>query len=166
MKNYFQGTVENPYHISIGAIVKNDEGKIACHYFETVTHKSIGTMENIFLLMRETIETNETIESCLARGLLEEFGMKADLKSYVGSIVSKFKIRGTDVIMEKTTLYFLCDFVSIDESLRKASDIEATSIIQWLPVDDLIIRMREQTQRYKRDDADESSIIERVKNLI
>ena len=91
MKNYFQGTVENPYHISIGAIVKNDEGKIACHYFKTITHKDIGTMENIFLLMRETIETNETIESCLTRGLLEEFGMRADLKSYVGSIVSKFK---------------------------------------------------------------------------
>lgn len=166
MKNYFQGTVENPYHISIGAIVKNSEGKIACHYFETITYKSIGTMENIFLLMRETIEINETIESCLARGLLEEFGMKADLKSYVGSIVSKFPIRGTDVFVEKTTLYFLCDFVSIDESLRKPFDIEATSRIQWLSADDLIMRMKEQTQRYQREDGDESSVLERVKNLM
>jgi|GEM_PF-6554093 len=28
MDNYFQGSKENPYHISIGAVLRNEEGKL------------------------------------------------------------------------------------------------------------------------------------------
>lgn len=157
MSNHFQGTKENPYHISIGAAVMNKEGKICHHYFE----KILG-YENIVLLMRETIEENETIEQCLHRGLMEEFGMKAELKSYIGSIVSKFKIGDTGINMEKTTLYFLCDFISQDESLRSQEDIERESEIKWFDPKDLIVKMKEQGKRLNREDMDESSVVERV----
>lgn len=166
MKNYFKGTIQNPYHISIGAIVKNSEGKICCHYFNKISHKSIGMMEDIVLLMRETLEPNESIESCLARGLMEEFGMEAKLQCYVGSIVSKFEIAGTEVQIEKSTLYFLCDYISNDEALRKSGDIEAGSTLQWLSTDELVFKMKDQLQRYGREDVDESSVIERVKPFL
>lgn len=160
--NYFQGTPAHPYHISIGAIVRNGEGKICCHYFKKVTAPTIGTLEDFVLLMRETIEPHETIEACLARGLMEEFGMRAELKSYLGSIVSRFIAGESAAVIEKTTLYFLCDFVSMDESLRKEDDIEATSSIVWLAPDEVIDRMREQSIRLGREDVDESSIVERI----
>lgn len=143
MKNYFQGTLDRPYHISIGALVKNTEGKICCHYFDSITHKSIGTLTDFILLMRETIEPNETIEQCLMRGLMEEFGIQANLNTYIGSIVSKFRFEETEVMVEKTTLYFLCDFVSLDESKRKSGDLEASSTMQWLDPKDMIVKMKE-----------------------
>ncbi len=164
-QNYFQGTIQNPYHISTGAVVKNAEGNICCHYFDSITVKSIGTLENFYLLMRETIEPNETIEQCLSRGLMEEFGITATLNRYVGSIVSKFLVSGTDVEIEKTTLYFLCDFVSIDESLRKKEDVESASEIRWMEPTDLIVKMKEQGKRLGRSDADESVVIENVSNM-
>lgn len=158
-QNYFQGTLEHPYHISIGAVVKNEEGKICCHYFDTLTIRG-SVFEDFYLLMRETIEPNESIEICLHRGLMEEFGMKANLKTYIGSIVSKFEVRETGIFIEKTTLYFLCDFVSIDQSLRKTDDVEAKSEIQWVDPEVLIVHMREQRERLGREDIDESAIIE------
>lgn len=162
MSNHFQGTKENPYHISIGAVVMNKDGKICHHYFDKKLHTIMGDYENIVLLMRETIEENETIEQCLHRGLMEEFGMKAELKSYIGSIVSRFEITGTGVYIEKTTLYFLCDFISQDDSLRAKDDVESVSVLQWSNPEDLIIRMKEQGKRLGREDADESSVMERI----
>ena len=170
--NYFQGRLDSPYHISIGAVVVNGEGKICCHYFDKVTIPNLGTFENLNILMRETLEQNETIENCLARGLMEEFGMKAILRSFVGSIVSHYPTikdgQPTDVITEKTTLYFLCDFISIDEASRNSGedDPEAKSDIQWVSPLELIQRMKEQGERMNREDADESVVVERAFDII
>lgn len=158
-KNYFQGSEESPYHISVGAVVKNNEGKICCHYFEKSVHGH-PNFTNFYLLMRETMELNETIEQCLHRGLQEEFGIEAKIVQYLGSIVSHFPKK--NVTVEKTTIYFLCDFISIDESRRKEGDPEASSEIKWLTKEDLIPKMKEQGTRFNRDDADESSILERL----
>jgi len=160
--NYFQGTKINPYHISIGAVVRNEKGEICCHYFKKFEHKSVGSFENLYLLMRETIEPNETIEQCLARGLMEEFGITANMVSYLGSIQSKFPIVNSEIVVEKTTLYFLCDFISINESQRKPDDLEASSEIVWVEPNKLIEIMTEQGIKTNREDADESVIIKRL----
>ena len=162
MSNYFQGKIENPYHISIGGVVVNKEGKVACHYFEKLNHKNMRILTDFVLLMRETIEENESIETCLHRGLMEEFGMKAELKCYLGSIISHYNIRDTEVVVEKTTLYFLCDFISQDESLRSQEDIERESEIKWFDPKELIVRMKEQGKRLNREDMEESVVIERM----
>ncbi len=163
--NYFQGTLKNPYHISIGAVVKNDKGEICCHYFKELTLKGIGTLTDFYLLMRETIEPNETIEACLKRGLQEEFGIEAYLDSYIGSIVSKFTGPDDQTVIEKTTLYFLCTLESIDITKRKQDDPESHSEIQWIEPSKLIIKMKEQGKRLNREDADESVIVERMVNM-
>lgn len=165
MTTYFQGTVTHPYHVSIGAVVLNEEGKVCCHYFKSLETKATGTLENFYLLMRETIEPHESIEDCLARGLQEEFGITASLETYIGSIVSKFEIKDTGVFVEKTTLYFLCRMVSIDESTRKEGDVEATSTIMWMDPEELIVCMKEQGKRLGREDADESKIVEAIPGL-
>lgn len=162
MKNHFQWTPENPYHISVGAVVRNDKGEICCHYFKEFSHPTVGSFKDLYLLMRESLEDGETIEQCLERGLREEFGLTAKLVRFLGSIVSNVPMQGTLKTMEKTTLYFLCDFVSIDESKRNPDDPESGSQIKWLAPEELISKMKDQAKRYKREDADESVILERV----
>lgn len=162
MTNYFIATKEHPYHLSVGAVVRNEKEEICCHYFPRFSHNSIGTFENLYLLMRETIEPHETVEECLSRGLMEECGITATLHSYLGSIVSKFPIKDTGVFVEKTTIYFLCDFVSIDIAKRKEGDIEAMSDVKWIEPQKLVSIMKEQGVRLNREDADESLVIERA----
>lgn len=166
MENYFRGTEKNPYHISIGGVIVNDEGKICCHYFKTIEHPNFGDFKNFYLLLRETIEPHESIEVCLARGLEEEFGIIATLQSYLGSTVTEIElVTENNAIIQKTTLYFLCKFVSIDQSKRKEDDAEATSEIVWFEPKELIEKMREQGVRLNNKTMDESAIIERfIKN--
>jgi len=158
-ENYFQGTKESPAHISIGGVLRNDKGEIACHYFEKFTH--FGKEANDFyLLMRETIEPNESLETCLMRGFQEEFGAQAKIVQFIGSIVCTAP-KG-DFEIEKTTLYFLCDLISIEESKRKDDDPERGSEIRWMRPEDVIPKMREQAIRLRRKDVDESSILEKL----
>lgn len=148
---------ENPYHISVGAVVVNDKNEICCHYFDKI---SIGgfLFEDIYILMRETIEPNESIEQCLERGLREEFGMKAELVSYLGSITSLLDLKDFAKV-EKTTLYFLCKPISFDFDKRKVDDPESSSNIKWIKVNDLIPLMKRQAEKYNREDADESKVL-------
>lgn len=160
-QNYFQMSESNPYHISIGAVVRSAEGKICAHYFTSIFDKHSGkTIEDLYLLMRETIEPNESIEICLARGLMEEFGMEARLVRYLGSIVSDIPLNG--VMVEKTTLYFLCDLISYDERRRSPEDLERNSTMLWLAPEDLIRKMESQYERLPRKDANEAVIIKRM----
>lgn len=158
-ENYFQGSKEAPAHISIGGVLQNDKGEIACHYFEKFSH--FGKEANDFyLLMRETIEPNESIEICLKRGFQEEFGAEATIKKFLGSIVCQAP--KADFEIQKTTLYFLCDLVSIEESRRKDGDPERGSEIRWVKPEEIIPKMKEQAIRLGRKDIDESSILERL----
>ena len=159
-QNYFQGTSLRPYHISIGAVVRNTDGKIGCHYFRKFTHTTMGQFENFYLLMRETIEPNESIEVCLVRGLMEEFGATGSLESYLGSIKSDFTHK--NVVIEKTTLYFLCNLISFDVAKRKLDDAESQSEIMWVEKEKLILHMKEQGKRLGREDLDESEILLRI----
>ena len=161
-ENYFQGTKDSPAHISIGGILLNEKGEVACHYFEKFFHYGTEATD-FYLLMRETLEPNETIEDCLIRGFQEEFGAEDPIKRFIGSIVCKAP-KG-DFTIEKTTLYFLCDLVSIDESKRKEDDPERGSEIHWMGLEDVMPRMKEQALRLGRKDVDESSILEKVRML-
>ena len=162
MINDFQRSEQYPFHISIGAIVVDKNNNVGCHYFDKHEIPGFGVFEDFYLLMRETIEPRETIEGCLGRGLVEEFGVNAKIRHYAGSIVSRFQLTKGGPTVEKTTLYFLCDLISIDESKRRLNDPESGSIIKWLPLNDIIKFMKEQRVRIGREDADESTILEKV----
>jgi hypothetical protein len=163
MINPFQATIDHPYHLSIGAILRNETDKICCHYFGPSAareHKKYNQYENFYLLMRETIEPGESVEQCLHRGLMEEFGARAELKTYVGSIISQYPI--DEKIVEKTTAYFLCDLISFDQTKRRENDPEGGSKICWVSAVDLIAKMKEQGKRLKNTAFDESVVVERA----
>jgi NADH pyrophosphatase NudC (nudix superfamily) len=157
MNNYFRGTKDTPHHISVGAVLLDDIGKIGCHFYGPSVR---SYPENVYMLMHETIEQNESLEQTLTRGLKEEFSAKADLIRYVGSIVSQYPNQG--VSMEKTVLYFLCRMTSIDEK-RDLNDPENVSEIRWMHLDNLIEIMKKQGKTHP--DFDESKILWDVKNM-
>lgn len=162
---YFQGNSEYPQHISVGGILLNEKGEVCCHHFFTKDLKGYWAdegLDDFYILMRETLEPNESLEHALRRGLQEEFGATGEIIDYVGAIKSNFKHKGVDV--EKTTLYFLCTLINQDASRRTGQDIESQSTIEWQTPGYLIPLMKEQSIRFGRTDVDESSILEKIKD--
>ncbi len=158
MKNYLRKTKQFPCHYSIGAVVLNDKNQVMCHYFD-----EISGLKQLYILMRESPEKNESIEQTLKRGLMEEFGAKTDIVQYIGSLVGFYnedKLKN----IEKTTLYFLCKLKEFDLAKRDKNDPEFGSKVLFLTIDDLITKIDSQTKRYKdRSDLDERKILEKVK---
>lgn len=144
----------------------NEKNEVCCHHFYTKNLKGYYTdegLDDFYIIMRETLEPNETLEQALHRGLKEEFGATGELVDYIGSIEGHFKHKGVDV--QKTTLYFLCKLKHQDISERGSGDIEDQSIIEWRAPDYLIPLMKEQSVRFGRTDIDESSILEKIKGI-
>ncbi len=152
---FFQASPQQPYHLSIGAVLFNEEGRIACHHFEQI----LGN-KDIYILMRESMEDGETIPMTLERGLREEFGARATPVAFLGCL-SGF-LYDPCLPFEKTTLYIACRVTDWDPTKRDPNDPEACSTIEWLEPSDLIAIMQAQGKRFGRVDADESEMVLRA----
>jgi hypothetical protein len=164
MPSLFKSTKTSPYHLSVGAVLVDKDRRVACHYFgKFVAPDQVG-LSDFYVLMRETVEAEESMEDAVLRGISEEFGATGEIQRFLGSIISHFK-RG-DTSIEKTTAYFLVDLRSFDIALRMKDDEERMSEIQWQPIDFLIEKMKKQVAKHERTDIDESIILERVKKFL
>lgn len=159
-QNYFLGTADSPHHLSVGAVLFNGQGQIAVHHFPDDGQP----LASMYILMRETIEPEESIEGALSRGLQEEFGATGDLVEYLGSQNGVFHPHGATVY--KTTVYFLVRLRTIDPASRRTGDDEERSTVEWHEPQFLLDRMAEQWDRYHTKTADESEIIRRALPLL
>jgi 8-oxo-dGTP pyrophosphatase MutT (NUDIX family) len=157
---FFQASHKQPYHLSIGAVLFNQEGRVACHYFkELLGHK------DIYILMRESMENDETPFATLHRGLKEEFGATAEPIAFLGCLSGY--LPDSRLSFEKTTLYIACQVLEWDPEKRDKDDPEACSTILWLEPNALIDIMQKQGVRFGgRVDADESEMIRRALNFM
>jgi len=154
-KAFFQASHEQPYHLSIGAVLFDERGHSACHHFK----EALG-QKNIYILMRESMENGETIHTTLERGLREEFGASATPLAFLGCL-SGF-LQDPRLPFDKTTLYIACQVTKWDAAKRDPNDPEAISVVEWLIPDELISIMEKQGARFNRVDADESEMIRRA----
>ena len=155
-KPFFQANEQQPYHLSIGAVLFNQNGEIACHYFDQVFgHK------DIYILMRESMENGETPLMTLQRGLQEEFGATAEPVAFLGSLSGYLPY--SDFPFNKTTLYIVCRLVNWSPENRDPNDPESNSEIHWLKPEELIEHMKAQGTRFNQSvDADESEVVRRA----
>lgn len=58
MQNIFTGRDESPYHLSVGGVVINASNQILCHHFPV----SERNPDDLYILMRESVENEETLE--------------------------------------------------------------------------------------------------------
>lgn len=161
MENFLNQSPGSPTHISVAAVLRNPEGKLLCHFFkkEDLPHESEGKSD-LYLLMRESLHLGETLEAAVARGLMEEYGAEGTVIDFLGTIISHFPCSDDHMIMvEKTVLYFLVDFISLDESKREAGAVESHSTLLWLTPEELLEKNMTQAARYIRTDIDDSKII-------
>ncbi|MEK7657613.1 MAG: NUDIX domain-containing protein [Patescibacteria group bacterium] len=162
--HYFIGTRRSPYHLSVGAIVVNRKGEIYCHHFPKG-----NTNPEFVLLMRKTLKPYESLEGALARGLKEEFGMKARVIAYLGSLESSFR-NWEGAMLQKATLYFLCTPIAQDpkwiiSAETRTGHFGKGSTLEWKLARWLITQMKKQGRRMKRTDFDESEIVKRFLNI-
>lgn len=121
-----RGTKENPYHLSVAAVLFNEEGKVAV----------IRKRDNYFCLPRETIYADETLIQGLKRGLGEEVGVDCVVKRYLGSLVNHFdRADGTDI--EKTTLYFEAKLINSSYDRTPEND-EVSDEVFWVSPDEAV----------------------------
>ncbi|MDP2665455.1 MAG: NUDIX hydrolase [bacterium] len=160
-RNIFKSSKELPFHISVGVVLTNADGLVCCHFYkkDDLPIESEGKGD-LHILMRETIEPNETLEHAVVRGLREEFGAEGELKAYIGCIKSTFPLRVSKVLVEKTTLYFHVEMRSFHPEIREKDEVESKSTIQWIEPKTLQDLFIEQGRKYDRSDLDESKIIE------
>lgn len=159
-KPFFRASREQPYHLSIGAVLFNQEGRIACHHFEEILGQ-----KDVYILMRESMEDNETPLMTLERGLKEEFGAKAEPVAFLGTLCGY--LPDERLPFEKTTLYVACKLIDWNPQDRELNDPEAGSNIEWLEPAELISIMKKQGIRFNhRADADESEMIQRAITFI
>jgi ADP-ribose pyrophosphatase YjhB (NUDIX family) len=158
MTSIYQHTAENPFHISVGAVLVNGEGAVCVHTFPVSDLaedlRATLSVDRLHILMRESLEEGETLSEAVLRGLQEEFGATGTIKRYLGSLCGRaFSPKGS---FEKTTLYFL---VELDQMGERPDDLESSSELRWIEPELLIEQMRAQRSDV-RDDLDESKIIE------
>lgn len=153
---FFQASQKQPYHLSIGAVLFDQAGRIACHHFQEILGQ-----KDVYILMRESMENDETPLMTLERGLKEEFGATAQPIAFLGCLSGYLPDRRLS--FDKTTLYIACQVVNWAPETRDLDDPEASSTIEWLEPDVLIAIMQKQGIRFQhRVDADESDMIKRA----
>lgn len=149
-----------PTHLSVGAVLLNDQHEVLCHYFHKTPWEGL---RDIYVLMRETVEEDEPLEAAVARGLAEEFGASGEIIKYLGPLVSHYQDVEAQMMVEKTTLYFLVRLGDLDATKRDETDPEKDSVLEWYPPEVLVDRMQDQGRRYPdRTDLNESEILKRL----
>lgn len=161
MKSLYQHKEGQPFHVSVGAVLVNEEGKICVHKNTTTSMPEnwahiLGGLTETYTLMRETVENGETLEEAVRRGLQEEFGAEAEVEKYLGSLTATI-LTGNSKPWQKTTLYFSARLIK--QGARPMEDDDSHSTLEWHTPSFLIEKMVAQGRDSNREDLDESMIL-------
>lgn len=109
----FRAVNENPYHLSVGVILKTEEGWYVLH-----------RRDDVYSCVTGTVDDNESLEECVHREVMEEMGVTCSIDSYAGgTICTVADQRGT---FQKTTVWFMCTKTS--EYGMRTDDLDASVV--------------------------------------
>lgn len=154
---------EKPFHISVGAVVFNDQYEICLHHFYKKNipehlHFLADHMDECYHLMRESLEGNEPLHDAVLRGVEEEFGATGTVEKYLGSKIDTI-LQPDGQTFEKTTIYHAVRLDELGE--RLSTDVESQTKMEWLAPAVALTIYDQQCQTTKRPELDERVIIER-----
>lgn len=164
MNKFYLHTLPQPFHLSVGALLFDDDLRICVHHFQTrklPEDKQYhgGNLNEFYILMRESVEGEENLFQAVHRGLSEEFGATGTIERFLGTIdCSVTTPRHT---FQKTTLYHAVRLKELGE--RPLYDEESTSNMEWHAPKDLLPLLEEQARRTDKMELDERVIIQRFK---
>jgi ADP-ribose pyrophosphatase YjhB (NUDIX family) len=161
MRTRFQHPEASPYHISVGVLLYNNDGKVLAHKRipETTPEQfiyTLGGLSEVYTLMRESLEENEPLETAALRGIQEEFGATGAVEKFLGTIVGEIVPKVGDPY-EKTTLYLSVRLLELGS--RPTDDGEAHTELVWMEPQELLKKMEFQGKNTTRKDIDESKIV-------
>lgn len=162
MAKFYQHSLPQPYHISVGALLFNDRFEIGVHHFriEHIPEQLRFLADNlpdIWHLMRESLEDGETLEAAVLRGCQEEFGAVGTVEKYLGAKIDQ--ILTPSKSFQKCTLYHAVRLQTLGE--RTGDDGENVSQLEWYAPHDLLALFDEQVQKTNRPELDERELVER-----
>lgn len=162
MAKFYQHSLPQPYHVSAGAVLFNDDYKICVHHFQieqVAEHlRFLGdNLPDMRHLMRESLEDGETLEAAVLRGCMEEFGAVGIIEKYLGAKIDQ--IVTPHKTFQKCTLYYAIRVESLGE--RTGDDGENLTSMEWYTPGKLLGLFDEQVMRTKRPELDEREIIKR-----
>jgi len=162
MSNFYQHNKSQPFHISVGAVLFNENYEICTHHFFTERLPDnlkfhAGGLNEYYHLVRESLENNETLESAVLRGVHEEFGVVGEVDKYIGAKEDVITGHGYD--FQKITLYHSVKLVRFEE--RPDIDAENHTLMEWYTPKELLKIYDKQVSQTDRPELDERIIVER-----
>ena len=154
---------DKPFHISVGAVLFNDEHQICVHHFykhrmPEHLHFLLDHLDETYHLMRESLEGNEPLQDAVLRGVREEFGATGVVERYLGAKIDEI-VQPDGQTFEKLTIYHAVRLIELGE--RVGGDAESRSQIEWHSPQAILALYDAQCQKTKRPELDERIIIER-----
>lgn len=160
---FYQHSLPQPFHISVGAVLFNEKHEICLHHFEKRNvpeklHFLGDYLDDVWHLVRESLEGNEPLHDAVLRGVHEEFGAKGIVDKYLGSKIDII-ISPTKAPFEKLTVYHAVKLESLGE--RPDIDAESRTKMEWHSPQSALKIYKNQSSQTNRPELDESVIIQR-----
>lgn len=138
----YKASKRQKYHLSTVGILVNGLGQIGCHFFEEkVFELQKVVWENVYLLMSETVEADESLTESVLRGAVEECNAYCDVQHFLGS--HNFIVLAPWGEFEKTVAFFVLRIRILAEA--RSNEIGAT--LKFLPLEELMLHMKLQRER-------------------
>ncbi len=160
--NFYQHGLPQPFHISAGALLFNDQTEICTHHFYATEVSAnllflLGGLSEGYHLMRESLEGDESLQTAVHRGLYEEFGATGTIEKYLGSQVCM--VTTPERQFEKLTVYHAVRLIELGD--RPDIDAESRSKMEWYSAVDLLSMYEKQAAMTDRPELNETEIIRR-----
>ncbi len=116
---HLRGEAHHPWHLYVGVLLSDKDGRVA------IATDSDGTR----IFPRETITTDEELLRTVHRLILEQIGVRPEVRMYLGSHTTAFD-RYDGTVTEKTILYFVACF---DETFYEkfSSTLPEKEGVEW-----------------------------------
>ncbi len=159
---FYQHSLPQPFHISAGAVLFNDQMEICTHHFFASTVPEhlrflMGGLVEGYHLMRESLEGDESLQTAVHRGIYEEFGATGIIEKYLGSQLCTITTPTSE--FEKVTVYHAVRLLELCP--RPDIDIESRSQMEWYKAGELLSLYEKQASMTDRPELDEAEIIKR-----